>query len=162
MRLKKWRDQRSFAKSSDHVTGGQIGNLQEAHCWIDWELANPNERDAVINDAIVTIERLAIPYFALFEDLPKLSLILTNKDLPDLSIGDAVEFLMCFTDQQTARDAAATFLQRHPNLVEGYRDKFKKYAERGLDPSYPYNDPSKAMAFSSHAFEFGDLTEDDT
>lgn len=157
-RLKKWREKQPHLHPSDYVAGGQIGNLQKDHCWIAWELADPNDRDAVIKDAISATERLALAYFALFDDLPTLSSILINDDLPSITIDRAVEFLMCFADQETARAAAASFLQRRHDLVQSYCQEFRNYAERGLDSVQP-SGFAKQLAFASHVFHFGNLTQ---
>ncbi len=111
----------------------------------------------MIRDAIQAIEELVFPYFAKFEDLPTLFEFLGDQDLPSMTIDRAVEFLMCFADQPTARRAAANFLKRRPDLVDDYRHELRKYAELGLDSSHP-SGYAKALAFASHVFEFGDLT----
>ena len=69
----------------------------------------------------------------------------------------AVEFLMCFADQSTARSAAVSFLKRRPDLVRGYRRDFERYAERGLDSEHP-SGYAKQLAFASHAYKPDDLT----
>jgi hypothetical protein len=144
-------------RRSDYVAGGQLGNLQKNHCWLDWDLADAIKRDEVIRDAIRAIEELALPYFAKFEDLPSLFKLLVNEDFPAMDIDRVVEFLMAFADQSTARLAAASFLKRRPDLVGAYRRDFERYAESGLDSQYPSGYAQK-LAFASHAFEFGDLT----
>jgi hypothetical protein len=156
-RIKKWRDSQPLLHSLDHVAGGQIGNLQANHCWLDWELAEPINRDEAIRDAIKAIEELAFPYFAKFEELPPLFELLVKDDLPEMDIDRVVEFLMCFADQPTARLAAANFLKRRPDLLRAYRRDFERYTERGLDSDHP-SGYAKKLAFASHVFRFGDLT----
>jgi hypothetical protein len=131
-RSKKWRESQPLLHPIDYVGGGQLGNLQSNHSWLDWDLADANKRDEVIRDAIRAIEELAFPYFAKFEDLPVLFKLLVNQDMPAMTIDRVVEFLMCFADQSTARLAAANFLKRRPDLVSAYRHDFEGYAERGL------------------------------
>lgn len=155
-RLKKWREAKFSWRLSDIVAGGQIGNLQEDHCWSDWDLADAVRRDEVIRDAINTIEVLALPYFARFEDLPSLFTLLVNEDLPSMSIYSTVHFLMCFADWGTARLAARNYLKRRPDLVDAYQKVFQVYEEAGLDGSSPSN-LVEHLAYSSHAFGFGDL-----
>ena len=156
-RIKKWRESQPFLRASDYVAGGQIGNLQANHCWLDWDLADVRKRDDVIRDAIRAIEELAFVYFARFEDLPAMLKLLVDDDLPEMAINRVVEFLMCFTDQSSARQAAASFLKRRPDLVLAYQCDFKRYAERGLDSRHP-SGYAQQLAFASHAFNFGDLT----
>jgi hypothetical protein len=38
-RLKKWRESQPLLHPFDYVAGGQFGNLQLNHCWLDWDLA---------------------------------------------------------------------------------------------------------------------------
>jgi hypothetical protein len=157
-RIKKWREEQVFLHSSDYVAGGQIGNLQADHCWLDWELGDPHKRDETIRDAIKAIEELAFPYFAKFEELPSLFRFLVERDLPAMTIDRVVEFLMCFADQPTARLAATNFLKRRPDLVRAYQVEYERYAELGFDSIHP-SGYAKQLAFASHAFKFGDVTE---
>ncbi len=156
-RIKKWRESQPLLHPFDYVAGGQIGNLQANHCWLDWELADPGKRDESIRDAIKAIEELAFPYFAKFEDLPPLFELLVKEDLPAMTIDRVVEFLMCFANQSRARLAAASFLKRRPDLVRAYQRDYERYTERGLDSEHP-SGYAKQLAFASHAFKFGDLT----
>jgi hypothetical protein len=157
-RIKKWREQQPHVTPSDYVAGGQIGNLQTSNAWLEWELADPNERDSAIDGAISTIKQLAIPYFSLFDDLPSLTSRLIADDFPSMTIDRVIEFLMCFNDQQVARTSAANFLQRRPELIPSYCREFQNYAERGLDSVHP-SGCARQLAFASHAFGFGVLAE---
>ena len=159
-RIKKWREQQANVHPSDYVAGGQIGNLQADCAWLEWELADPRNRDSAIADAISTIEQLAFPYFAMFEDLPCLTSRLLAGELPSMPIDRVIEFLLCFNSPQTARTSAAHFLQQRPDLVQSYRRELQNYADRGLDSIHP-SGYAKQLAFASHAFEFGDLTAED-
>ena len=159
-RIKKWREAHPNLHPSEYIAGGQIGNLQSDSAWLEWELADRRNRDEAINDAVSTIRQLAFPYFALFDDLPSLTSRLLIDDLPSMTIDCVIEFLMCFTNRQLARESATNFLKRHPDLIQSYRLDFQGYAERGLDSVYP-SGYAKQLAFGSHAFEFGDLTKAD-
>ena len=158
-RIKKWRESQSLSHPFNYVAGGQLGNLQANHCWLDWDLADATRRDEVIQDAIRAIEDLAFPYFAKFEDLPSLFELLVNEDLPAMDIDRVLEFLMCFADQSTARLAAQNFLKRRPDLVGAYRRDCERYAECGLDSQRP-SGYAQLLAFASRAFSFGDLTSE--
>jgi hypothetical protein len=156
-KIETWRGAQPFLESSDYVAGGQIGNLQTDHHWLDWELANRRKRDKTIRSAIKAIEELALPYFAKFENLPSLFQLLVKEDLPGMTIEHVVEFLMCFTDPPTARLAAANFFHRRPDLIQAYRQSYAHYAEIDLGSEHPSGYAEK-LAFASHAFRFGDLT----
>ncbi len=157
-KIKKWREAQPFLQSFDYVAGGQIGNLQTDHCWLDWELANPRKREETIRSAIKAIEELALPYFAKFENLPSLFQLLVKEDMPAMTIDRVVEFLICFADQSTARLAAANFLKRRTDLIQAYRQSYAQYTEIGLDSKHP-SGYAEQLAFASHAFKFGDLTD---
>jgi hypothetical protein len=155
-RFKKWVASQPLLEGSD-VAGGQIGNLQTNHRWLDWDLADAAKRDEVIRDAIRAIEELAFPYFAQFEDPASLFQLLINEDLPASDIESLVNFLVCFADQSTARLVAANFLKRHADLVGAYRRDFERYAEGGLD-ARRRSGWAEQLAFVCHAFKFNDLT----
>lgn len=144
-------------RGKDYIAGGQIGNLQKNHCWLDWDLADATKRDEVIRDAIRAIEELALSYFAKFEDLPSLSKLLVNEDFPATDIERVVEFLMRYADLSTARLATANFLKRHADLVDAYRRDFKRYAVAGLE-ARRRSGWAEQLAFVCHSFKFGDLT----
>jgi hypothetical protein len=161
-RIKKWRESQPLLKflyafANDFIAGGQIGDLQSNHPWIEWELADAGTRDEVIRDAIRAVDGLALPYFAKFEDLPSLFTLLVNEDLPGMTIDRVVEFLLCFADHSTAWLAATSFLGRRRDLVRAYERSFERYAEHGLDSEHP-SGFAMQLAFASHAFQFGDLT----
>ncbi len=157
-RIKKWREAHSFLRAWEVIAGGQIGNLQVKPCWLDWELADPHNRDETIRDAIKAIDELALPWFARFEELPSLFEYLLDRELPGMAIERAVEFLMCFADQTKARLAAANYLKRRPDLAEDYQREFKHYAKGGLKWDHPSGYP-KLFGFMSHAFKFGNLID---
>ena len=157
-RLREWRSTQPRLGERDGVAGGQIGNLTHDSDWYSWNLADPTTRESTIDSAIATIESVALPYFAQFDNLPELILTLQQSDVPSMCIEGAVEFLMCFADQHAARTAAVNFLHRRPDLVRSYQRDFQRYAERGLDWSHP-SGYAKQLAFASHLFHFGDLTQ---
>jgi hypothetical protein len=141
----------------DYIAGGQIGNLQKDHCWLDWELADASKRDDVIRDSIRAIEELALPYFAKFEDLPSLFTLLVNEDFPATNIDSLIGFLVRFADPSTARMAAVNFLRRRPEIQEAYRRELQRYAECDLDSRRP-GKYAERLAYVSHACQLGDLT----
>ena len=157
-KIKKWRETQPFLQSSDYVAGGQIGALQTNEHWLDFELAHRRKREGTIRRAIKTIDELALPYFAKFENLPSLFQLLVKEDLPAMTIDRVVEFLMCFADSPTARLAAINFLKRRSDLIQAYQQSYAHYAEIGLDSKHPSGYAEK-LAFASHAFKFGDLAD---
>lgn len=157
-RLETWRSSHPQLRVIDYVAGGQIGNLTDDTIWHDWNLADPNTRQSTIDAVILTIESVAMPYFAQFDDLKVLIPKLQHSDVPSMPIDCAIEFLMCFADHHAAKTAGANFLKRHPNLVHSYTRDLQRYADRGLDWSPP-SGYARQLAFASHLFDFGDLTQ---
>ncbi len=155
-RFKKWRQEQPHLNPTDYVAGGQLGNLQTDHSWLEWDLAKPSMRDETVGDAIKAIEDIAFPYFARFEDPPSLFQLLVHEELPAMSIDQVIPFLMSFSDHGTAQSAAASFLARRPDLIEEYRESYRRFAEHGLPSSRP-SGFAEALAFASHAFQFGEL-----
>jgi hypothetical protein len=158
-KMKKWRQGHPHLHPSEYVAGGQLGNLRVNHAWLEWDLANARQRDEKIRDAINAIEDIAFPYFARFEDLAALFQTLVAEGLPSMMIDHVIEFLMCFADQGTAKQAGLNFLKKRSDLVQDYRDSFQKYSRTALETGGPR--PSgfaNQLAFASHEFQFGDLS----
>lgn len=158
-RLENWRSSHPQLRAIDYVAGGQIGNLSDETMWHDWNLADPSTRQSTIDSAVSVIECVALPYFAQFDDLEALLAKLQHSDVPSMPIDRVLEFLMCFADREAAKTAGANFLKRHPNLVNSYSRELQGYADRGLDWSLP-SGHARQLAFASHLFDFGDLTQD--
>lgn len=158
-RIKAWREGQPHLRVhlSDYVAGGQVGNLQADHDWLEWELAKRRKREERIRDAIKTIENLALPYFARFEDVPALIAMLVKEDMPSMAIDVVIEFLMCFADQPTARLAAANFLANRPELHDEYKEYYARCSKDGGD-SLRGKGYAGQLALASHAYRFGDLT----
>jgi hypothetical protein len=153
-RIKKWRAAHPPLRPLDHVAGGQIGNLREPHDWLNWELADPSTRPAVIGEVVQLIREVALPYFARFEDVDTLVSYLTANDLPSMDIEHAIEFLLCFGDMASARAAAERFLAARPDLRENYQRALSRYA--GGSEEHPSGYASK-LAFASHVLGLGPL-----
>lgn len=67
VRVKKRRQSRQspfpFNLEWGTIAGQQLGNLKDDHTCIQWNLADPADRDAVIADVIDHINHIALPYF---------------------------------------------------------------------------------------------------
>jgi hypothetical protein len=110
---------------NDYAAGGQLGNLALPRRWIDWELADAARRDEALADIRAHIERLALPFFALFADLPALAQTLrSHGELPGMDVEAAVILLATFADQCGAGAAQAclrAFFAHRPELVPAFR-----------------------------------------
>ncbi len=157
-KLKEWRAKYSELEPLDYVAGCQLQNLTSSQIETDWDLADSITRPSTIQRAVSTIKMVALPYFEQFEDLESMIRKLQDFDVPAMPINRVIEFLMCFADPNAARNAGANFLVRHPEFVADYKRDFCRYAERGLQYRTP-SSYSLQLAFSSHLFQLGDLTE---
>ncbi len=121
-RMKQWRKTHlEEAYATGYVAGGQIGNLVPERSWMQWDVADPGQRQGVIADAIDAVRAIALPYLARFEDLPALVATLRHSELPEMSISAAIEFLHCFADKDSAEQCGKAFLRRNPEFVADYR-----------------------------------------
>ena len=155
--MHKWREGHPHLHPSDFVAGGQLGNLQTDHSWLEWDLAEPRKREETIRDASKAIEDLGLSYFAKFEHLPSLFQLLAKEEMPGMTIDHVVNFLMCFADQKTAQSAAANFLKRRPDLLFQYEQSYRRYALDGPESIRP-SGYAEQLAVAAHVFRFGDLT----
>lgn len=55
------------AREAPFIAGGQIGNLVPDRTWMEWDFADEAARDSEIDDAVATIRRIVLPFFAEFE-----------------------------------------------------------------------------------------------
>jgi hypothetical protein len=155
--LKKWRiTNRSIRGPYDFVAGGQIGNLAERRSWLEWNLADPANRDAEVQSAIRTIRELALPYFAEFVEPANISAKLLRGDLAEMDLMCMFDFAACFSSLAAARDIAARFLARRPDLLEEYRERMAHFQHAGLPDGVPSGWVDQLAALSIR-FELGDL-----
>lgn len=112
--VKRWRsNNQSLRGESDFVAGGQIGNLRKQFSWMEWEVAKPELRGERIQNAIGAIRNIALPYFAAFEDVPRLCERLEREEVPSVSIEDRIDFLACYATAQAVRNALKQFVAEH-------------------------------------------------
>jgi hypothetical protein len=150
--LKKWRQQQPNASCiSDHVAGGLLGNLREPTTYLEWDLADPKTRLAVIDDAAKAIHDLAIPYFARFANVGEISHEMIHHDLPGTWIRDVLDFLLCFREREDAEAAATNFLKRRPGLIPEYEAVIARFKANGL-PKHGPSGYSQMIAWAAIAY----------
>lgn len=156
--LKKWRTVNPcLLKTSDFVAGGQIGNLLPRQSWMEWNLAVPDERTKQIEDAVATIKNIIIPYFAMFDDVPKLVQRLVIEDIPLFSPSSALDFLTCFGSKHEAIQAAANMFHRLPGVQELYSAALETYRMQGF-PSYTPTAYGEVLAMATIVYNFPDFS----
>lgn len=95
--LETWRAQRlPPALVNDFVAGGMVHRLRGVHAMVEWELAVPTDRAAVIADAIAFVRSDVLPYFELFDTPSDLIACLVKHEVPAFDLQPSVEFSMCF------------------------------------------------------------------
>ena len=133
-RLRRWpASQPTSLYSGDFVAGGQIGNLMKEHKWMNWNVSDPVDRQSVVDDAAATVRNIALPYFRQFDDIPALSTVLQQEEVPSMEIGRAIDFLMCYVGRAAASKAMHRFLATRPDLRPQYFDKLKELQRKGLN-----------------------------
>jgi hypothetical protein len=127
------------------AAGGQVGNLQHPHHWLDFDLADPASRPAIISNAMSTIEQVALPYFTSFDNVPVLCERLVTDDVPGLEGPLALEFLLCFGSKIAAEASFHRFLRARPNILRLYHVELELFRRDGL-PSVPRLDYAVQLA----------------
>ncbi len=155
--LKKWRTEKpSLRNASDFVAGGQIGNLLPHTSWMEWNLASRDTRDEQIADAVTTIRRIAHPYFAMFDHVARLASRLVTEDVPAFWEMDILDFLMCYSNPASAREAAVRLLKRYPDTLRDYPLALSRFQQQGL-PKFALTKHAECLAAATIIFGFQDL-----
>lgn len=131
--LEQWQSKEPYISwSKGIVAGGQIGNLQKKHHWIEFNLANPHTRDRQIQSAIHLIRSVALPYLYAFMDPEKIIERLIDGQLPGFSENGALEYTMCFGSTAQAKKLLEALLDEFPNQRKEYMDWLEKYRKSGI------------------------------
>src|SRR5512143_161755 len=130
--IKAWR--RRFAPEStwDFVAGGQIGNLESEAGWSEWNVANPENRPSVIEDAVKGIRSIVFPFFARFADQTTALSTLDQWPVPGVEIVPAIELALSYNDRGRAQALLRRFFVQYPDLVAEYRARLDEYRRTGL------------------------------
>jgi hypothetical protein len=113
---------------------GVVLGLPTPREWGNCNLADPASRPATIATAIALIERFALPYFALFEDVPSLCRRLVAENLPVTSPVGALELLLCFADRHSAEAYLHRFFRASPDILKPYFIELEQFRRSGLPP----------------------------
>jgi len=118
-RLQAWRVERlpNYVPTA-HVAGGMVHLLGNKFALVQWELADPEDREATVLDALSFINSEVMPYFVLFEDPASLIQTLTVEALPALELVASVEFAYCYAGRDQAQAVLSRFVIERPDLAE--------------------------------------------
>ncbi|MBB6251966.1 DUF4304 domain-containing protein [Nitrospirillum iridis] len=109
------------------VAGGQIGNLTSPPGWMTWNFADPATRPDVLDDAVASIEKLILPFFALFDDpAGNIGRIL---DLQSFGL-QPLEYAMACLGHEVAEAAGRTYLLgREPAIQNRFRQAYAAFTQ---------------------------------
>lgn len=102
--------------SSAHVAGGMVHLLGTRFAMVQWELADPQDREQTIQDAIQFIHSEVLPYFERFESVENLLAELATAAVPAFDLVPSVEFSCCFGGPAQAQATLDRFLRDRPDL----------------------------------------------
>jgi Domain of unknown function (DUF4304) len=129
-KFKKWQSQNQIGefnkKPCEYIAGGNIGNLQEAHKYKTWNVANPATRDAMIEDIVLNINTLAMPFFESFKQLNTLIADIESKGeyFAIHDINRLATFLSYVASKETVERTFSNFLTNKAS----WNDYFKVLA----------------------------------
>jgi hypothetical protein len=130
--LKQWREQYLPAvRVNDFVAGGMAHLLGSGHVMLEWELANPEDRQQTIEDAIAFVQSDVLPYFRFFESPESLTGALAQGEIPALDPLQAVECGIFFGTADLGQRILDRFIEQRPFLA-------KEIAAAELLPESPY------------------------
>lgn len=137
-KLKKWREQQSTPYTNgDLVSGGLIHLIEAKGKYIEWNLANKDERQLVIDDVIAHIQNIALPYLNFFID-PKIVIeILEEADIPAMGIAYAIEFALCFGDVEKAQRILNRYVSEHRDFIPDVCRYIEDFRQKGKPQIVP-------------------------
>jgi hypothetical protein len=103
--------------ASAHVAGGMVHLLGTKYALVQWELADPKDRQATIDDAVAFVHSEVLPYFSRFDDVPRLIASLAIEAMPGFDLVPSVEFAYCFGGQAHAQAVLNRFCSDRPDLA---------------------------------------------
>jgi hypothetical protein len=112
------------------VAGGQIGNLTTGPNWLEWDFADRSGRAAEIDDAIATIRRIVLPFFALFANPARAVETLIHR--PVLRQCSLLEYAVAVLGREAAEAAGRAFLAGDSQLRERFEGASAAFREHGL------------------------------
>ncbi len=116
--LKKWRlQQASPIRSDDWIVGGMVHLLGAECTFLEWELADPASRGETIQGAVAFLRQVVVPFFELFSESDGALGHLKAGAVPNVDIGNAVEFALCFGSRSDAQQIVDTFVLSRPDLT---------------------------------------------
>ncbi|MDE1145934.1 MAG: hypothetical protein PW843_04835 [Azospirillaceae bacterium] len=114
------------------VAGGQIGNLTSPPGWMEWNFADAVTRQDVIDDAVTSIETLALSFFALFGDPAGNMADIAARQLVSLK---PLEYAMATLGREAAEAVGRSYLMRHPQLTASFSQALIEFQQGASLPT---------------------------
>ncbi|EQA62573.1 hypothetical protein [Leptospira alexanderi] len=136
--LKDWRKlQKRPYRSDGSVAGGLFHLLTENTTSSLWRnIAAPETRAGMLFEIEQDIREIVLPYFAKFQNAQTLITQLATKDLPAFSIGDQVEYALCFSGSNAAQKIIDRFLNERMDLLPAVHEAYTKMKKDGPPPFF--------------------------
>ena len=150
--LATWRSRQSSPlRNDDWIAGGMVHNLTREHAMIEWQLADPASRSATIANAQEFVRTVVLGYFGHFEDPQRTVAELLRAPIDAFSIGDQIEFVLCFAGPQEANQVLQRFVDLRSDLRTQMRRAIERVGREGL-PEYPPSAYADVVAWISKAY----------
>jgi hypothetical protein len=126
-KFKKWQTQNQVGEFNknpcEYFAGGNIGNLQEVHKYKTWNVADPTTRSGTIEDIILNINALALPFFESFKQINALIPYIESRGeyFAIQDINSLAEFLSYVAPKETVERTFSNFLTKRAS----WNDFFK-------------------------------------
>lgn len=131
--LMKWRTEQPHPYRKDgYVAGGMVHLLEQKHPMIEWELADPTDRNETVQDAVSFIRSSVLPYFAQFENPKNVIEKLRTSKINAFDVASSVEFTLCFGAKADAQAVVTRFLGERPDLRNAVEESLARLRERGF------------------------------
>jgi hypothetical protein len=132
-KLEQWQSKQPYiSRGKGFIAGGQIGNLQEKHKWVEYNLANPHTRDRQIKLAIQLVRSVGMPYLYSFGDPAKIIERLIGGHIQGFSENGALEYAMCFGSARQAKKLLKALLEAFPDQRNEYMEWSERYRKSGI------------------------------
>ena len=136
--LQEWREQQPFRLRGDGwVAGGMVHLLEMKIAMLEWELADPRQRSHTIDDAVDFIRSVVLPYLDRFQEPAEVVSAIRSGAIHAFSIGDEIEFALCFAGPDAAQTVLDRFIAERLDLHESIRRAFERMQRDGLPEFNP-------------------------
>jgi hypothetical protein len=131
--LEQWQSKQPYTSwGKGLVASGQIGNLQEKHQWIEFNLANPHTRERQLKLAIHLVRSVGLPFLYAFRDPAKIIELLIDGHIQGFSENGALEYAMCFGSTRQAKKLFEALLKAFPEQRNEYMEWLERYRKNGI------------------------------